>query len=213
MNKKDNIYEYSLLGIFLKYEKNDSSKHIIEEMCENAYNPYHYEITTYKLEAFIENQSIKNTIELHKNLQDSPNTQIDNQIFYNNIQYIDKIEEYLILSKYYLKYIANTFINYDLGSANVVELSRCEDNMDMILQNMGYAIKYKIKKKGFYHKYKNLPIVIIIYSLEKMLDNENIPLKAGEQTYQYLEVIGYCNESNTEKIKIELAHIESKLNR
>ena len=212
MNKKDNIYEYSLLGIFLKYERNDSSKYLIEEMCENSFNHYNYEITTYKLEANIENKTVKNIIEIHKNLQESPNTQIDNQIFYNDVQYMDKIDEYLLLSKYFIKYIGSTFINYDLGSANIVDLARCEDNMDMILQNMGYVVKYKIKKKGLYYKFKNLPIVIIIYALEKLLDNENTPQKGGEQNLQYLEIIGYCVDTDIEKIKQELAYIESKLN-
>jgi hypothetical protein len=71
MNRKENICEYSLLGLFPKLEAGDISSHLIEELCNDASLQFLYEITTYKLEATESFRTISNLVELHHNLADS----------------------------------------------------------------------------------------------------------------------------------------------
>jgi hypothetical protein len=71
MNRKENICEYSLLGLFPKFEQNDISIHLIEELCGDTCISFHYEITTYKLDAVEGFRTISNLIEFHHNLAET----------------------------------------------------------------------------------------------------------------------------------------------
>jgi hypothetical protein len=126
---------------------------------------------------------------------------------------LGKTIEFYGWAKYFIKYIGNTFLNYDDGSAAIVDLSRCEDGMSSILLNLGYVEKYRVfKKDGKMFQYKNKPIIILTYFLDK-------PIESNEQTHkgpklrQHLEVLGYCYESESEAMKQELSKIKSKLSR
>jgi hypothetical protein len=72
MNRKENICEYSLLGLFPMYEARDElaklkEVNFLEDLCEDKFIKFHYEITTYKLEATEGFRTISNLVELHRN--------------------------------------------------------------------------------------------------------------------------------------------------
>jgi hypothetical protein len=118
-------------------------------------------------------------------LKFSRELEIDNDKFYNNVQYADKIEEFLTISKYYLKYIANTFVNFPYGSASVVEMSRCEENMDNILMSLEYREKSKMKRVGELIRYKQYPIIIFLFKLINSYDLiPNVPSQSTQQIPQ-----------------------------
>jgi hypothetical protein len=71
MNRKENICEYSLLGLFPKLEAGDISFHLIEDLCGEVCTPFVYEITTYRLDATESFRTISNLVELHHNLSDT----------------------------------------------------------------------------------------------------------------------------------------------
>lgn len=148
---------------------------------------------------------------------------IDNEEFYNNVKYLEKIDEFLTISKYFLKYIANTLVTYEAGSANIIEIARCEDNIPIILSHMAYKEKGKVKKLGEFIKYKNLPITILIYKLEKpeeqafsttnvsgSAQQPNVPRKK-ENLPPIIEITGYCYETDKESLMATLADIQNKL--
>jgi hypothetical protein len=92
-----------------------------------------------------------------------------------------------------------------------VDLARCEENMHNILIQFGYTERFKIKKKGKICKYRDRPIVILTYNMEKPAEQGSEQKK--EYNIQYLEVIGYCYESESTALKNDLSFIKSKLSK
>jgi hypothetical protein len=115
-------------------------------------------------------------------------------------------------SEYFIKYIGNTFLTYDEGSAAIVDLARCEDGMSNILLQFGYTERFRIKKKGKICRYRNKPIVILTYNMEKPTE-QGSEQRQGGYNIQYLEVIGYCYESDSTAMKNDLNSIKSKLSK
>lgn len=165
--EKENFCEISILGVITK-----DYKLKMEEIFENTHQVYHYDITTFILETI--EKRVVNTIELHQNKNDTYENNpgeflLDNKEFYKNVTFIDKIDEYILLSRYFLKYYANTIISIDTDiTAKNIEVARCEDNIDIILQSIGFVESLKIKKKGDCWRYKNSPLVAYIYKLDKL---------------------------------------------
>lgn len=239
-DKKDkesgNIFEFSITGIYEPSTRADL-KVQIEEMCENNYLPYNYEIITYFLQAQHQFQKVTNLIEFHHNITENYKTneyKIDNTEFYNGVNFMEKIEEYLIISKYYLKYFTNAFIDFRLGTSTIVEMARCEENMDMILTSLGYKEKSTIRKRGDLIKFKNSPIIILITQMEKLsfevapsgtvVSNDtnvnmnvtkpaaNMPQKKRDLVIPNLiEIIGYCYEHEKENFMAALNSIQDKI--
>ena len=70
MNKKENIFEISVLGI-INRTNIESVKMSLEEVCENNFISYKYDITTYKLDFNDGTLNISNLVELHQNIGDN----------------------------------------------------------------------------------------------------------------------------------------------
>lgn len=68
MNKKENIFEISVLGILSRLSI-ENLKLLIEEICENAFTSFKYDITTFKYE--FSEMNINNLVELHQNISDT----------------------------------------------------------------------------------------------------------------------------------------------
>jgi hypothetical protein len=126
------------------------------------------------------------------------------------MNFLDQISEFYQWSKFYIKYIGNTFLSFEEGNAAIVDLSRCEENMNNILLEFGYHERFKIKKRGKMCKYKNKPVVVLIFTMEKPVES-NSEHTRKEVNLQYLEVIGYCYESESAEMKKELNLIKTKL--
>lgn len=206
-NKKENICEISLVGIPKLNELNTSQQSFnelffasIEEVFENVRMGYDYNVTTLLLDSTeFENRPI-NTIELYsKKMQQD--FVIDTEYFYNSVKYTNKIEEYLILSTNYIKYISNIIVNTDVGNASIVELSRCDERMIEILKTLGYKESFQIKKKGHFWRYKNQPIVGIYYKFETR-EHEDLDV---------FEINGYFKESEKDNMIKTFKAIKNKL--
>lgn len=208
ISKKENICEISLIGIPKLNELNTLQQNFnelffasIEEVFENVKMGYEYNVTTLLLDSpEFENRTI-NTIELYsKKMQQE--FVIDTEYFYNSVKYANKIEEYLILSANYIKYISNIMVKTEVGNASIVELSRCDDKMIDVLKTLGYKESFQIKKKGHVWRYRNQPIVGIYYKFEKK-ENEN---------WDVFEINGYFRESEKDNMIKTFKTIKSKLN-
>jgi hypothetical protein len=67
-SKKENICELSILGAPKKEENLYLNSRLqIEELCENSFIGYDYEITTFKLETGEGYKTLHNLVELHHN--------------------------------------------------------------------------------------------------------------------------------------------------
>jgi hypothetical protein len=218
----ENIFEFSILGISKQNFRNEL-KTQIEEIFENSFLPYYYKISTYFLQSNLGSQNVTNLIELHQNMTKNYQTteyKIDNDEFYNNVNYMEKIDEYIILSKYYLKYTTPAFINFPLGNSNIVEISRCEKNMDIILSSLGYREKSHYNKTGDFIKYKNMPVIVMMSAVEKS-DQIVVEGSSSSATHQrrrdsfaatdILEIIGYCYENEKESMMKLLSFIVDKI--
>jgi hypothetical protein len=173
--KEGNILELSLLGIYNTHQRTEL-KLVAEEISQNPFQTYLYEISTYLLESYQGFSNVTNLIEYHHNLNQNYKTnefKIDNSVFYNGVSYLEKLDEYLTISKYFVKYITNSYIGFPLGSCSIVEMARCEENMEIILSSLGYREKSRIIKKGDFIKFRNYPIVIFLTSAEKVNIEEN----------------------------------------
>lgn len=70
-SKRENVIELTILGILTKLEIYHNIKFIIEELCENNYMSYKYEITTYKLEYHEGIKNMVNIIEFYHSMHES----------------------------------------------------------------------------------------------------------------------------------------------
>lgn len=68
-NKKENLFEFSLLG---KKHPNDNLNLLIEDIFENSPFKYKYDISTYKLQFKSDGvtSSLNNTIEIYQNINE-----------------------------------------------------------------------------------------------------------------------------------------------
>lgn len=81
---------------------------------------------------------------------------------------MDEFELFLINSDYYIKYIANTHIASNIGTAKIVDIGRCESNMEDLLISMGFKEDYMILKEKLIFHYKNKPIWIYLFRTSKV---------------------------------------------
>jgi hypothetical protein len=225
-DKKQNICELSVIGIPI----HEGFKIILENICQNYYTSYFYDVTTYTNEFHEGFKHISNTIELHNNMNENYKTneyKTDNEEFYNNVKYLEKLDEFLTISRSFLKYIANDFVTFSSGSANIVEISRCEENMELILTCLGYREKSKIRKTGEFIKYKNESIVIFLCNIEKLTLNEgnaptvgDVPSVTGtaisapsqpKKLPMMIEIVGYCYETDKGNMMNLLQSLQKQL--
>ena len=230
--KEGNILELSILGMYeLNYRT--EFKLVTEEICQNISQIYTYEISTYLLESYQGFSNVRNLIEYHHNLNTNYQMnefKIDNSVFYNGVNYLEKLDEYLAISKYFMKYITNSYITFPMGNLSIVELARCEENMEHILTSLGYKEKSRIVKKGEFFKFRNLPVVIFLTSVGKINAEEAGSTTMHGQQGQGVssnpqhrpetkaadvnfidEIVGYCYENEKENLSKILFFIKEKL--
>ena len=206
MYKKENICEIILLG-FTKKPASSDSIHIepflsIDEVFENTVNQYNYSIKTYTIEPTDFTNRAISTIEYHTNNNLIKNkVSTDSNLFYNKVKYMNKLDDFILFSKHYIKYISSTIINSDIGKASIVELSRCDKNMADIINNLGYRLKSERKISGYLWKYKSFPIIGILCQVKKQNDKPNY----------ILEIRGLCMETEKNKLCQILYDIKDKL--
>ena len=99
---KEGVFELSIMGSFESNAKS-AIKLISEEITNNQFQIYNYEISTYFLECFNSNfQNVSNLVEFHQNMHEfylNNEFTVDNNQFFNGVSYKDKIEEYFLISK------------------------------------------------------------------------------------------------------------------
>jgi hypothetical protein len=200
--KEGNILELSLLGIYNTHQRQEL-KLVAEEISQNPFQSYSFEISTYLLESYQGFSNVTNLIEYHHNLNQNYKTnefKIDNSVFYNGVSYLEKLDEYLTISKYFVKYITNSYIGFPLGSCSIVEMSRCEENMEIILSSLGYKEKRKISKKGDFIKFRNYPIVIFLTSTEKVNVGSEENINSNSNTIQAQGATGNINITSSQSL-------------
>lgn len=207
MYKKENICEIILLG-FTKKPVSSDSLHIepflsIDEVFENTCNQYNYSIKTFTIEPTDFTNRAISTIEYHTNnylIKSKVST--DSNLFYNKVKYMNKLDDFILLSKHYIKYISSTIINSDIGKASIVELSRCDKNMADIINNLGYRLKSERKISGYLWKYKSFPIIGILSLVKK---------EQSDKPNFILEIRGLCMETEKNKLCQILYDIKDNL--
>lgn len=207
MYKKENICEIVLLG-YTKTPVASESIHIepflsIEEVFENTIKEYNYSIKTYTIESTDFTNRAISTIEYHTNKYITKNNvSTDNNNFYNKVKYMNKLDEFIIFSEHYIKYISSTIINSEIGKASIVELSRCDKNMDDIINSLGYRLKSERKISGYLWKYKSYPIIGIL---------SQVKMNQNDKPNYILEIRGLCLETEKDKLCQLLYDIKNKL--
>jgi hypothetical protein len=204
-----NVNELHILGVYEDQKKKDL-KLLLEEICQSTPMATEYNIISFYLEAKGELQNITNLVELHHNLKGQYKTgefNLRNEIFYNEVDYMEKLDQFLIISKFFVKYINNTYIHFPLGSCRLIEMSRCEANMNEILLSIGYREKDKIKKSCEILKCKNSSIIICLSKIYIDLTET----EANKKIDNLIEIFGLCYDSDKESMQKELAEIREKL--
>lgn len=208
MIKKENICEIMLLAFSRKEiprEPSLGSEPYItfEEIFENSFSQYNYSILIYTIDSVDYTNRAISTIEYHVNNSFAKEqVSIDTNSFYNNVKYMTKLDEFLILSEHFIKYISNTIINSDVGKASIVEFSRCDANMEDIINSFGYKFKRRIDKKGYLIKYKNQPIFAYLSEFRQ---------SPNDKQYFVIEIRGLCLETEKDKLCKTLNEIKNKL--
>lgn len=93
----------------------------------------------------------------------------------------------------------------------LVEFSRCKDKIDDLFKELGYKEIGKIRKRGEFIKFKNLPIFILNLHL---IDNFYILPEKEKQSVgigSVVELICYCKESEKEIYLPIISQIKAKL--
>ena len=142
---------------------------------------------------------------------------LDTKQFYNNVEILDKIEEYFTTSKLFMKYIANTIVNFPEGYASIVEFSRSEEKIENFFIKMGYKETRRILKNGEAFKFKNFPIVLMNFNIDILqVEKPNERIKLNNKTPELeniVELVCYCKESEKEIYKEMLMEIKASLSR
>jgi hypothetical protein len=133
--------------------------------------------------------------------------------FFNNVEFPEKIDEFFIFSRYHVKYIANTIVNYPDGSANIIEFSRSEDKIDPFFTKLGYTEISRIRKIGEFFRYKNYPIVLLYLNHIDTTPRDNLGGNQENKVYDVVEVLCYCKETEKEFYWPILKDIKNKLSK
>ena len=142
---------------------------------------------------------------------------LDTKQFYNNVDLLDKIEEYFTTSKIFLKYIANTIVNFSEGYASIVEFSRSEEKIENFFIKLGYKETRRILKNGEAFKFKNFPIVLLSFNIDILQvekGSERIKINnKNPELENIIELVCYCKESEKEIYKEILMEIKGSLSK
>lgn len=136
---------------------------------------------------------------------------VNSHHFFNEVDFPDNIDEYFIFSRYHIKYIANTIVNYSEGSASIIEYSRCENVIDSLFSKLGYTEYSKIVKKGEIFRYKNFPIIILNLAYIDISPTESI--RDENKISDVVEILCYCKETEKDFYWPILKEIKSRLSR
>lgn len=164
-------------------------------------------------------KSKSKNIKIYKNsAKEKKGLLLDTKHFYNNVDFLDKLEEYFTTSRIFLKYIANTIVNFPKGYASIVEFSRSEEKIENFFIKMGYKETKRISKIGDAFKYKNFPIVLIVFNIEELQiekPNERIKIynNKSPELENIIELTCYCKESEKEFYKEILSDIKNSLSK
>ena len=208
MEKKGNVFEIILIGISYKelsrscidiYHENIDA---IEELFQCKKKDYHTIVTTYSMENN-EFGSTINKILFYENLLFIKNEvyHLNKKESYSSINYLDKIDDYLIYSDYYIKYISNTSIKASIGKLSIIEMARCDKNMGLMLESFGYKKQKSTSQKGYLFKYKADSIIAIVKEFE--CNNKKI--------YHIIEIHGFCKESKKDYLSKKIEEIKNNL--
>lgn len=131
-----------------------------------------------------------------------PRTPINFEKFCQEVNYMQNLNEYLMISNCYIKYISNNAIkNPAFGRVKIVELARCDDNIGLTLKKLGFQDVGVIKYVGEIIKYNQENILLTMYSF-------------GE-AYKPVELSCICKESeidaNSKKMKLISQKLEKYL--
>ena len=112
---------------------------------------------------------------------------LNSDVFYNEANYIEDYELFFTSSEYFLKYIGNTQIVSNIGTAKIVEIGRCESNMENILVSLGFIEDYMIFKWFAIFHYKNKPIWINLSRISegKKFTYDNVRNQLKDQVIEY----------------------------
>lgn len=211
MKKKENTIEISNYGLVIPENEEKEVKDYIRETFENESLGYNWEIVTYRVDTQnLTEKSPVAVIELHKNYNFyKRKVSIDNQEFFKNVTYSNKIDEFLILSEFYVKYISPAIIKSDGGKVKIVELSRVDKNIGLVLESLGYKpCRETTKKVGFLYKYKWYPIFATLISVG---DPKRDLKRDQAKSYTRIELFCLCNESEKQKFEKIITEIKKKL--
>jgi hypothetical protein len=121
------------------------------------------------------------------------------------VNYTENVEEFLLLSPCFIKYISSNFVKKpSFGDAKIVELARCESNMSNVLEKLGYKEVRRITKKIELIKYKNQNIMLTIFGIEKVNDNPT------QQNEKFVEMNCFCPDSEIENYATQMKAIAEK---
>lgn len=96
-----------------------------------------------------------------------------------------------------MKYIASSIVQSSIGSASIVDLARCEENMDLMLLSLNYEKKSKVAKIGEIIKFKDQPIIIQLYKLEVFNLNTQQIIQTNNNNSESTSNIINSNINNT----------------
>ena len=206
MEKKENIFEIELVGISYKelpqnqLDTFNQNIDAIEELFQCGKKSYDTNINTYSMESN-EFGSIMNKIIFYENLlYKGKEFHLNKKESYSSINYLDKLDQYIIYSDYYIKYLSNTSIKASIGKLSIIEMARCDKNMGKMLESFGYKCQKTQNKKGYLFKYKGEAIIAIAKELN---DNDKL--------YHIIEIHGFCKENKKDYLSKKIEEIKNNL--
>ncbi len=123
------------------------------------------------------------------------------------------MEEFLLISPCFIKYISSNFVKKpSYGNAKIVELARCEDNMNLILEKLGYKEIRKIIYGGELIKFGKENILLSIFYINPNLQQQNPNVNEHRNLLRgYAELSCFCLDSEIENYSSKMKNIAQKL--